>query len=1071
MQEVVENPQCPDGFQHFMNPGKTPSFWMCGSTHDDNGLQPPIYTFNLYASGADTRPLNIETYNSDKYGHLTLDWSFHSTTPSVSTVPITAMDVTIFDPITGAPGDNNTYEPVYYKHTDENEYIETTQSDPTGVFVGLRGNFSFYYRDDVTKCRTSREKAILMTVELDEHKLHDQSTVGKKDNTSVKYRNTKPLILNSVKPRVNDAIQLNITSTGINEFNINREKWEQSEIHFVITIQDSFGFNILDSNTFDTGLTIGLVDEDGNPIDPESYNINTIEKGMGSYKGSLVCNETMENVQLTASLEFTQISGYKTDAITAWLNNYRPYSSASVPEMGNMYRFQFSDQVMFTGEQLTDNINIQMVGTTFLTNTNGVISDVIVNFEGQDLTSPPKIEVQDPTGSGAVLAPRFVPSAGSISDVVVLSGGEGYSETPVLYFLTNAEATLPNATAVVDYNYQPNIICVTPPDDNSVYPSIWALDSGPLTRLLQIDSTGKLTTSEALSGITTQPGTPVDIKTDNNRDVYVATQNKVVKIDPSDRELTGIYWSRDILDMSTGPSCIEVDNVHIYICDESVVKKLNKFDPTNTESIQDGDTTNLPGNSQACILQSDGILNVLTQSNELVRVDTSNMSTHSVVSLTAGTYGSLSITTDSNIYMVRDGRYLCMVDSNNVFSEVHDFGAGSAISSICGDSRGYIWLPDDNAEKIWVIDAINSSNIQLNPIPSTLEPGMLNYFNYPAIDDSTGRTLRAVGDWTGFGWLHKFGYIPESVKLLTGESSMFNVNSIDGTYNLRKFNEDHDASATVQTYALQPWLSDQHNLFNEALRSMLGDVNSEPTSLGKTIYEKISNFVNNNNDVDECNIDIIHNQSLTFENDIQLYNLNYPPSIKRLVDICSVKHSKIYGTLDMTTNIFDMYTDYTNKDTRENLGYVLDFTNYMVTPGETIVAYEKFSKKFTPILTTFPISGNIDDNDNIINTGMDTTLVDSTTEQYPLSAYSPTWGWRLVAPMNASGQEILNYYSFYSYNNTINNKQVEGVIDWSSDQTTLTQSQSGYEDWSKDTGILDNIFEHQLRTGLSLFDT
>jgi len=46
---------------------------------------------------------------------------------------------------------------------------------------------------------------------------------------------------------------------------------------------------------------------------------------------------------------------------------------------------------------------------------------------------------------------------------------------------------------------------------------------------------------------------------------------------------------------------------------------------------------------------------------------------------------------------------------------------------------------------------------------------------------------------------------------------------------------------------------------------------------------------------------------------------------------------------------------------------------------------------------------------------------------------------------------------------------VQGVIDWNNNQTFLTPNLSSYQDWIADEGIVDNIFEHQLRTGLNLF--
>lgn len=1063
-------PQCDDQQQHFMNVGKTPSTWMCGESHHTTTISPPIYTFNLYASGSDAKPLNLEEYKTDKYGHLDLDWSFHSATPTLSTVPITSIDVSIYDPVTGSPGDLNTYELLYYKPADDNEYIRTTSNDTGAVFVGLSGNTSFYYRDDVTKCPSSRDVPLLVSVELDEHKLHDKLTTNHKNNTLIKYRNSKPLVANNIKPRVNEAIKLNITSTGINNFTINRNKWEHSEIHFTVTVQDAFGFNILDFANFDTGFELGLVDTTTGlpvPVSGDNYCITTIDdQQLGHYKGTLFYNGTAENVQLTASLDYTQLSGYKTDAIVGWLNNYRPDNGGG--EYGSIYRYYYGDQVMYDGTVLSDNISTSYAGQGFTVETNGIISDMIVLFAGQDLTTPPRIEVQDPQGDGAVLAPRFNAGSGSITDVVVLSGGKAYTTTPTIYFTANNEATLPNASAVVDFNYQLKNIAVAPPSDTRPDSIIWSLESGATPRLVQIDAKGVLLTSEALSGITTNPGNPNDIAIDNNDDVFVCTENKVVRIDPSDRELVGVYWSRPLAtDSSLGPSCIEVDKTSVYICDETVVTKINKYTTANIQG-----TATLPEDGTRMLLLSNGTLNVLTGTTpRLIQIDVSNMNINRSISLPAGTYNALTTTTDGNIYTVRDSRYLHKITATGDVSTVWDFGTGAVVTSVCGDSRGFIWAPDDYNRYIWMVDVITTKTLTINNDPTTLKVDMVNYNLYPTPNDgdTANQTMRAIGDWTGFHWLQKFGYIPGEKKELTGSSSTFNIHSKQGTYNIRKFNEDHDPGSTIKSYALQPWLNDQYNLFDEALPSMIGNSNSAPTELGKTIYEKIANFANNNSDLDECNIDVIHNQTLMYDMEIQMYNLQYPPTFKRLMDMCSIKQTKLYGTFDYTTETFDMYTNYTNKDTRENLGEVLNFSDHMLTPGETIVAYEKFSKIYTPITITPPMSGVIDNNDNIVETGLDTNLVSSDTQQYPLSSYTSTWGWRLVAPLTISGKEILNYYRFYTYNSSTTANQVEGVIHWNNPDTTLTPETSTYESWSEDTGVLDNILEHQLRTGLGLF--
>ena len=86
---------------------------------------------------------------------------------------------------------------------------------------------------------------------------------------------------------------------------------------------------------------------------------------------------------------------------------------------------------------------------------------------------------------------------------------------------------------------------------------------------------------------------------------------------------------------------------------------------------------------------------------------------------------------------------------------------------------------------------------------------------------------------------------------------------------------------------------------------------------------------------------------------------------------------------------------------------------------------------------------------------------------YPLSAYSPSWGWGLRN--NTSGTDIAKYYNFYTYNNVYSNVQLEGVIDWYNTYTNLTEANSGLEAWTDNDGIVDTMIDYELRKGLNLF--
>ena len=87
---------------------------------------------------------------------------------------------------------------------------------------------------------------------------------------------------------------------------------------------------------------------------------------------------------------------------------------------------------------------------------------------------------------------------------------------------------------------------------------------------------------------------------------------------------------------------------------------------------------------------------------------------------------------------------------------------------------------------------------------------------------------------------------------------------------------------------------------------------------------------------------------------------------------------------------------------------------------------------------------------------------------YPLSAFSPYWGWGL--DQGLSGSDISKNIKFYEYKNVYSDLLVEGIIDWNNPQTTLSRSNSGINDWTKDYGIVESLIDVELRKGLDLFN-
>jgi hypothetical protein len=58
------------------------------------------------------------------------------------------------------------------------------------------------------------------------------------------------------------------------------------------------------------------------------------------------------------------------------------------------------------------------------------------------------------------------------------------------------------------------------------------------------------------------------------------------------------------------------------------------------------------------------------------------------------------------------------------------------------------------------------------------------------------------------------------------------------------------------------------------------------------------------------------------------------------------------------------------------------------------------------------------------------------------------------------------YYCFYEYIPTICNIQVEGVISWDDEYTTLSENVSGIDEWYGNNQIVEKIINYSLHKGL-----
>jgi len=339
---------------------------------------------------------------------------------------------------------------------------------------------------------------------------------------------------------------------------------------------------------------------------------------------------------------------------------------------------------------------------------------------------------------------------------------------------------------------------------------------------------------------------------------------------------------------------------------------------------------------------------------------------------------------------------------------------------------------------------------------------------------------------------------------LNGASNTFTINP-SSYYTVAKQNENIDFEDAFKEIAIQPLFTDARVLMKDFLGSIFGDLSSTQDSIGKATYEKIQNFLDNNTVIDESNIDQL--DSLLQMLDLpKLNKYSLPPKLKRLMDLLSISKSKLFGRRNRDKTQYQSYGYRSNNFYGYNLGEKLTPSSIII-PGEAIVASELYSGKFTTLNTTLPLSARITpvitipegivygtstgalisaaseqisegvpisleqaSTVNLITSGgtdILTEALSASSQFYCLSDYNETWGWPLLS---GGGRDITDIYSFYYHASSVGDI-TDSIINFADPNNTLTYGITSYTDWSKDNGIMSNIFANSLYEGLNLFDT
>lgn len=277
-----------------------------------------------------------------------------------------------------------------------------------------------------------------------------------------------------------------------------------------------------------------------------------------------------------------------------------------------------------------------------------------------------------------------------------------------------------------------------------------------------------------------------------------------------------------------------------------------------------------------------------------------------------------------------------------------------------------------------------------------------------------------------------------------GESNTFNIVPVSGSKEFRKINENNNQKDNFISYLYQPNLRDNPRFFTDIIGQIVGDAN-DPNTLGVKVYEKISNFLLNSNDIDYANIDNLISNLKLIDSNVNKFSESYPASLKRIVDFFSVNRSKIVPIKNKFSQDFNNIGR-SDSGLGKNLGSEIKLSDTL-SGGDNfkpIVAYEKFSQRYY-MLNTDPTSG------------FDFRYLGSN-KTYQISSYNTNWGWGLVLPdgvgdftymLDISGNnlvlengfrilnedrgletgQISKYYTFFEYISTFNNSNIFAFYD------------------------------------------
>jgi len=291
-----------------------------------------------------------------------------------------------------------------------------------------------------------------------------------------------------------------------------------------------------------------------------------------------------------------------------------------------------------------------------------------------------------------------------------------------------------------------------------------------------------------------------------------------------------------------------------------------------------------------------------------------------------------------------------------------------------------------------------------------------------AINIGVQRSVQAGGDWTGNRWYQKYASGLYSMPI-EGTSTPFKVYDLDNSFNIAKVNETWNYADYFKSLAYPEILQTNESLYT-FIGAAAGDGTDLHKNLGSTSYEKIANFVSNHSDVDTANTNSLYSISQQLGAEMKDYASGYPVGVKRLIDLFSINKKYLFGTPNIET------------DPVKKTGALLN-SNYSDTAMITADSFYFLKHKQTNSTRIF-YANRLGD-----------------LEVYSIDLLNISG---LISPISK------NYYVF-TYKESMPNEEtpwIGNLIDWTNTATTLGPPTSASEDWYKDQGIVETMFNNLL---------